>query len=234
MTLDLEESRTSPEYPAGHGGRLSEDSGSLHVAGKCAVQYCPKPTESHAHTRSWVWVHLQWNGILTVSCVVLPQIPHLYYSGGEEQSWKNEWRYKSMLSGKHFILACRVLETVSSYPSTAPDEMRVCWSWNKTTVTLCWLSCKKDEALTGQHPLSGTAVLSWERVSCRGYSQHWEPCHECCSASSLFWWRGWSLPCCEHRWFVSPVCRNHLGGRHEHDRKCKLIFLYNHKNWIFI
>lgn len=135
---------------------------------------------------------------------------------------KNEWGYKSFLSGKHFILARRLLETAISYPSTAPDEMRVCWSWNKTTVTLCWLSCKKDKALTGQPPLSGTATLSWERVSSWRYSQHWEPCHGRCPASSLFWWRGWSLPCCEHRWSVSPVCRNHLGGGHERDRKCKL------------
>lgn len=32
-----------------------------------------------------------------------------------------------------------------SHPSTAPEEMRVCWSWNTTTVTLCWLSWEREK-----------------------------------------------------------------------------------------
>lgn len=219
MTLDLEESRTSPEYPAGHGRRRSEDSGSLKIAGKCAVQYCPRPTESHAHTRSWVWVHLQGNGILTVSRVVLPQIPHLYHSGWDEQSWKNEWWYKSVFRQgniSYWLAAC--------WKKWSPthQQLQTRWGCADPETKPLWRSAGYPARKTKHSKVS---LPSWAQqcfheksVSCWRYSQHWEPYHECCSASSSLWWRGWSLPCCEHRWSVSPVCRNHLGGRHECDK----------------
>lgn len=49
---------------------------------------------------------------------------------------------------KHYVTVCLneygPLLLDYSYPSTAPEEMSVCSSWNRTTVTLCWESYKRD------------------------------------------------------------------------------------------
>ena len=56
--------------------------------------------------------------------------------------------------------SCQILKhgTVVSYPSTAPEEMRVCWSRNKTTVTLCCVSCERDDTPNVQ-PSTCAAIL---------------------------------------------------------------------------
>lgn len=99
--------------------RQSAHSGRLHIPRKQAVQYWTIPTETHAHTRPWVGVRLQRNGVMSVCSVVLPKIPHLYDSGWDEQNRKT-WACKYSLNIQ-LTPACCTLEIDSSFsPINSP------------------------------------------------------------------------------------------------------------------